>query len=105
MLHNCLESNILLFRFLVDSAFLRFTFLLLAAALGLTSATAATLQEAVECRPGSFSAEEGEAWDEDVPWSKEKLNLPVNCRSRARNERGPGATEAFVGADAFAAEN
>lgn len=105
MLHNCLESNILLFRFLVDSAFLRFTFLLLAAALGLTSAAAATLQEAVESRPGSFSAEGGEAWDEDVPWSKEKLNLPVNCRSRARNERGPGATEAFVGGDAFAAEN
>lgn len=39
------------------------------------------------------------------PWSKEKLNLPVSCRSREMNERGPEARAAFVDVVAFAAEN
>lgn len=109
MLHSCLERSFLLFRFLVDPAwaFRRFTFLLvllLLAAAVVGAASAVTLQDAAEADRGLriLSAEETCVGD---PWSKEKLNLPVSCRIRARNERGPEATEGFVVAVACAAEN
>lgn len=65
----------------------------------------ATLHRVSSAPAALFSVASCVGEGEVEPWSKEKLNLPVSCRSREMNERGPEARAAFVDVVAFAAEN